>query len=32
MNTEFHYYITWLIAARAGLPPEDAQGLELPEL
>jgi hypothetical protein len=25
MNTEFHYNITWLIAARAGLPPEDAQ-------
>jgi hypothetical protein len=25
MNTEFHYYITWLIAARAGLPPEDAR-------
>ncbi|MFH1081128.1 MAG: DUF6765 family protein [Pseudomonadota bacterium] len=25
MNTEFHYYITWLIAARAGLPPEDTR-------
>jgi hypothetical protein len=25
MNTEFHYHIIWLIAARAGLPPEDAQ-------
>lgn len=25
MNTEFHYHITWLIAARAGLPPEDAR-------
>jgi hypothetical protein len=25
MNTEFHYHITWLIAARAGLSPEDAQ-------
>jgi len=24
MNAEFHYYITRLIAARAGLPPEDA--------
>lgn len=24
MNIEFHYYITWLIAVRAGLPPEDA--------
>ncbi len=25
MNREFHYYITWLIAARAGLPPQNAQ-------
>jgi hypothetical protein len=25
MNVEFHYYITWLIAARAGLPPEEAR-------
>jgi hypothetical protein len=25
MNTEFHYYITWLIAARAGFPTEDAR-------
>lgn len=25
MNREFHYDITWLIAARAGLPPQDAR-------
>jgi hypothetical protein len=25
VNTEFHYHITWLIAACAGLPPEDVQ-------
>ena len=25
MNIEFHYHITFLIAARAGFPPEDAQ-------
>jgi len=25
MNAEFHYYITWLIAARAGFPPGDAR-------
>ncbi|PKN05240.1 MAG: hypothetical protein CVU74_02795 [Deltaproteobacteria bacterium HGW-Deltaproteobacteria-9] len=25
MNAEFHYHITWLIAARAGLPPEDTR-------
>jgi hypothetical protein len=25
MNTEFHYHITCLIAARAGLPPQDVQ-------
>jgi hypothetical protein len=25
VNREFHYYITWLIAARAGLPPQDAR-------
>jgi len=27
MDIEFHYYMTWLIAARAGLPPGDAQTL-----
>lgn len=25
MNSEFHYHITWLIAARAGLPAEDTE-------
>jgi len=25
MDAEFHYHITWLIAARAGLPPEDVE-------
>ncbi|MBA4397709.1 MAG: hypothetical protein C0394_10075, partial [Syntrophus sp. (in: bacteria)] len=25
MNHEFHYYITYVIAARAGFPPQDAQ-------
>ncbi len=25
MNSEFHYHITWLIAARAGLPPKDVK-------
>ena len=25
MDIEFHYYITYLIAARAGLPPPEAQ-------
>lgn len=25
MNHEFHYYITYVVAARAGLPPQDAQ-------
>jgi len=25
MNIEFHYHITWLIAAWAGLPPEDTR-------
>lgn len=25
MDIEFHYYITYLIAARTGLPPQDAQ-------
>jgi hypothetical protein len=25
MNAEFHYHITWLIAARAGLPAEDTE-------
>lgn len=25
MDIEFHYHMTWLIAARAGLPPEDAE-------
>ena len=25
MNTEFHYYITYLIAAKAGFPAEEAR-------
>ncbi len=25
MNLEFHYHLTYLIAARAGFPPEDAR-------
>jgi len=29
MNIEFHYHITQLIAARAGLPPEDAEILAI---
>ncbi len=27
MNLEFHYHITWLVAARAGLSPEDVRVL-----
>ncbi len=25
MNTECHHHITWLIAARAGLPPDETR-------